>query len=56
MKLEWIAMVRYLARALAHLARGTARRPSGHGDLEHAHWDRAQRQWVTHEEHLQEAA
>lgn len=35
--------------ALWWLARRPDSQPVAHSDLEHAHWDRSERRWLTHE-------
>ena len=49
MRLELLGMLRYIARGLARVV-GLA--PEGpvvaHADLEHMHWDRDLRSWMTH--------
>lgn len=43
-------MLRFLARALARLLGRVPLDPVEHGDLQHAHWDRTLRLWLTHED------
>lgn len=50
MRLEVIAMLKYLAAAFGSLLTRAPQAPVQHGRLQHAHWDRGSRRWVTHEE------
>lgn len=50
MRLEVIAMLKYLAAAFGSLLTRASQAPIEHGRLQHAHWDRGARRWVTHEE------
>ncbi len=53
-------MVTYMTQAIAWaVARMLGRpqaEPVSHGALEHAHWDRVERRWYTHEDHTEELA
>lgn len=48
MRSELIALLRCLHRALIRRLVGVSSAPVAHGELQHAHWDRARRAWLWH--------
>ena len=51
-------MVTYMTQAigwaLAHALGRPESEPVVHSKLEHAHWDRAEHRWYTHEDHTED--
>jgi len=50
MRLEVIQVMRYLLRALARRLSGSPGDLVEHNVLQHAHWNRAEGRWLTHED------
>lgn len=47
-------MTQAIGWALAHALGQSESEPVVHSQLQHAHWDRIERRWFTHDDHLEE--